>query len=111
MDLTMQTPVIRLDFRSDTVTRPTRGMRAAMAAAEVGDDVLGDDPTLKALEARLAALLGKEAGLFVPTGTMSTCFPPRRGPIRILPAGSIQSGMGGRDPRKDFQGRARPIFA
>ncbi|WP_234820079.1 MULTISPECIES: low-specificity L-threonine aldolase [Sinorhizobium] len=68
---TMQTPVIRLDFRSDTVTRPTLGMRAAMAAAEVGDDVLGDDPTVKALEARLAALLGKEAGLFVPTGTMS----------------------------------------
>lgn len=67
----MQTPVIRLDFRSDTVTRPTLGMRAAMAAAEVGDDVLGDDPTVKALEARLASLLGKEAGLFVPTGTMS----------------------------------------
>ncbi len=67
----MQTPVIRLDFRSDTVTRPTLGMRAAMAAAEVGDDVLGDDPTVKALEARLAALFGKEAGLFVPTGTMS----------------------------------------
>ncbi len=62
---------IRLDFRSDTVTRPTLGMRAAMAAAEVGDDVLGDDPTVQALEARLAALFGKEAGLFVPTGTMS----------------------------------------
>jgi len=67
----MQGNAFRLDFRSDTVTRPTLGMRAAVAAAEVGDDVLGDDPTVKALEARLAALFGKEVGLFVPTGTMS----------------------------------------
>ena len=67
----MQSNAIRLDFRSDTVTRPTPQMRAAMAAAEVGDDVLGDDPTVNALEARVAAMCGKEAGLFVPTGTMS----------------------------------------
>lgn len=67
----MRSDAIRLDFRSDTVTRPTSQMRAAMAAAEVGDDVLGDDPTVNALEARLAALIGKESGLFVPTGTMS----------------------------------------
>lgn len=60
-----------LDFRSDTVTRPTPGMRAAMAAAEVGDDVLGDDPTVLKLQERVAALLGKEAALFVPSGTMS----------------------------------------
>ena len=60
-----------LDFRSDTVTRPTAGMRAAMAAAEVGDDVFGDDPTVHRLQARVAELLGKEAALFVPSGTMS----------------------------------------
>lgn len=60
-----------IDLRSDTVTRPTPGMRAAMAAAEVGDDVFGDDPTVNRLEERLATLLGKEAALFVPSGTMS----------------------------------------
>ena len=65
----MNTAVI--DLRSDTVTRPTPAMRAAMAAAELGDDVFGDDPTVNALQARIAALLGKEAALFVPTGTMS----------------------------------------
>ena len=60
-----------IDLRSDTVTRPTAAMRAAMAAAEVGDDVFGDDPTVNALQARIASLLGKEAALFVPTGTQS----------------------------------------
>lgn len=59
------------DFRSDTVTRPSKGMRAAMAAAEVGDDVFGDDPTVNRLEAVLAERVGKEAGLFVPSGTQS----------------------------------------
>src|SRR5690242_5256937 len=59
-----------IDLRSDTVTKPTPEMRAAMAAAEVGDDVYGEDPTVNRLEARAAELLGKEAGLFVPTGTM-----------------------------------------
>lgn len=59
-----------LDFRSDTVTQPTDAMRHAMARAEVGDDVYGDDPTVNKLEARVAKLLGKEAALFVPTGTM-----------------------------------------
>jgi len=59
------------DFRSDTVTRPGPGMRAAMAAAEVGDDVLGDDPTVIALEAEVAELLGFDAALFVPSGTQS----------------------------------------
>src|SRR3712207_3389881 len=67
----MRSDAIRLDFRSDTVTRPTPQMRAAMAAAKVGDDVLGDDFTVKALEARVAALFGKEAGLLLPTGTMA----------------------------------------
>ena len=63
----MQLPI---DLRSDTVTRPTPGMRAAMAAAEVGDDVFGEDPTVRRLEERIAAMLGKEAALFVPSGTM-----------------------------------------
>lgn len=60
-----------IDLRSDTVTRPTAGMRAVMASAEVGDDVFGDDPTVNKLEQRTADLLGKEAALFVPSGTMS----------------------------------------
>src|SRR3546814_7720442 len=60
-----------IDLRSDTVTRPSPAMRAAMAAAEVGDDVYGDDPTVNALQARLAAELGFEAGLFLPSGTQS----------------------------------------
>jgi threonine aldolase len=59
-----------IDLRSDTVSRPTDAMRRAMAAAEVGDDVFGDDPTVNALEERAAELLGKEAGLFVVSGTM-----------------------------------------
>jgi threonine aldolase len=59
-----------IDLRSDTVTRPTPAMRRAMAEAEVGDDVYGEDPTINLLEQRAAALLGKEAALFVPTGTM-----------------------------------------
>jgi threonine aldolase len=58
------------DFRSDTVTRPTPEMRQAMAAAEVGDDVYSDDPTANLLEEESAAAVGKEAGVFVPTGTM-----------------------------------------
>ena len=58
------------DFRSDTVTRPTENMRKAMADAPVGDDVLGDDPTVQKLEAMAAEIMGKEAGLFVPSGTM-----------------------------------------
>ena len=57
------------DFRSDTVTRPSAGMRAAMAEAEVGDDVYGEDPTVRQLEEEIASELGKEAGLFVSSGT------------------------------------------
>lgn len=62
---------IRYDFRSDTVTKPSAGMRAAMAEAEVGDDVFGDDPTVNQLEQRLAGMLGKEAAIYVPSGTQS----------------------------------------
>ena len=61
----------RIDLRSDTVTQPTAPMRQAMANAAVGDDVLGDDPTVQRLEAMVAEMCGKEAGLFVPSGTMS----------------------------------------
>ena len=65
----MQTPPI--DLRSDTVTRPTMAMREAMMAAPLGDDVLGDEPTVQALEAKIAAICGKEAALYVPSGTMA----------------------------------------
>jgi threonine aldolase len=61
----------RIDLRSDTVTRPTAAMREAMARAEVGDDVYGEDPTVNLLQEEVAALLGKEAALFVPSGTMA----------------------------------------
>jgi len=61
----------RIDFRSDTVTRPDAAMRRAMAEAEVGDDVFGDDPTVLKLQERVADLLGKQAALFVPSGTMA----------------------------------------
>jgi len=62
---------IRYDFRSDTVTRPSAGMREAMAEAEVGDDVLGDDPSMRRLEETVAERLGKDAAVFVPSGTQS----------------------------------------
>ena len=68
-----------IDLRSDTVTRPTARMRQAMAEAEVGDDVFGEDPTVRRLEARVADLLGFEAALFVPSGTMGNAVA-----IRIL---------------------------
>ena len=60
-------PVV--DLRSDTVTRPTQAMRAAMAEAPLGDDVFGDDPSVNALQEKIASMLGFEAALFVPTGT------------------------------------------
>ena len=59
-----------VDLRSDTVTRPTPAMRRAMAAAEVGDDVFGEDPTVNKLEEKAAEISGKQAALFVPSGTM-----------------------------------------
>ena len=82
----------RIDLRSDTVTHPTHAMRAAMANAPVGDDVFGDDPTVVALEQRAAHLLGKEAALFVPSGTMGNLVSlmahvPRGGEV-IAPAES-----------------------
>ena len=64
-------PSTLIDLRSDTVTQPTAAMRAAMAAAPVGDDQYGEDPTINALQERLAALLGKERALWLPSGTMA----------------------------------------
>ena len=61
-----------IDLRSDTVTKPTPAMRNAMANADVGDDVYGEDPTVNLLEERAATILGKEAALLVPTGTMTS---------------------------------------
>lgn len=60
-----------IDLRSDTVTKPSPKMREAMAKAEVGDDVYGDDPTMNRLEQEIAKLFGKEESVFVPSGTMS----------------------------------------
>jgi threonine aldolase len=60
-----------IDLRSDTVTKPSEAMRAAMASAEVGDDVYGDDPTVNSLEERVAAMFGQQAGLFAPTGSLA----------------------------------------
>ena len=62
---------VRVDMRSDTVTRPTEGMRAAMMSAEVEDDVYGDDPTVNALQEKAASLLGKEAALLLSSGTQA----------------------------------------
>jgi threonine aldolase len=62
-----------IDLRSDTLTKPTPEMRRAMAEAEVGDDVYGEDPTINRLQEKAAALMGKEAALFVPTGSMGNC--------------------------------------
>jgi threonine aldolase len=60
-----------IDLRSDTVTQPTAAMREAMLRAPVGDDVFGDDPTVNALQERIAQITGKEAALFMPSGTQS----------------------------------------
>jgi threonine aldolase len=81
----------RVDLRSDTVTKPSAAMRAAMAAAEVGDDWFGDDPTVNRLQDRAAEVTGKEAALFVPTGTMANQIGLRlhfRGPGHLIVAES-----------------------
>ncbi|MDC6455172.1 low-specificity L-threonine aldolase, partial [Alphaproteobacteria bacterium] len=70
-DATYHNQPALIDLRSDTVTKPTAAMRQAMATAEVGDDVYGDDPTVNDLQDRVAKLLGKQAGLFVASGTQS----------------------------------------
>jgi threonine aldolase len=80
-----------IDLRSDTVTRPTPAMREAMARAEVGDDVYGEDPTVRALETRLAERLGKQAALFVPSGTMANQIAIR---IHTEPGDDVLCGEG-----------------
>src|SRR6202171_5287481 len=67
----MQQSTSPIDLRSDTVTRPSQAMRAAIAAAPVGDDQYGEDPTANLLQQKIAALLGKEAALWLPSGTMA----------------------------------------
>lgn len=93
-------PKIRINLLSDTQTRPTAAMRAAMAAAEVGDEQIGDDPSVNALCERVAELLGKEAALFMPSGTMcnvaATLVHCRRGDeILAHPAAHLISREGG----------------
>jgi threonine aldolase len=78
-----------VDLRSDTVTRPTAAMRAAMAAAEVGDDVFGDDPTVNRLEAEIAALFGHDSALFTPSGTMANQIAVQ---LLVPPAGELLAG-------------------
>ena len=75
-----------VDLRSDTVTRPSEAMRSAMARAEVGDDVYGEDPTVGLLEARVAALLGHEAGVFVPSGSLGNQLGVR---LLVPPGGEL----------------------
>ena len=67
-------PSDRVDLRSDTITQPTLAMREAMASAIVGDDVFGEDPTVIELQERMASIMGKEAGLMVPSGTMANAI-------------------------------------
>ena len=92
MNAPTPTPARIVDLRSDTLTRPTPAMRRAMAEAEVGDDVYGEDPTVARLEATVAEMAGKEAGLFVPSGTMGNQIAlaahTRRGVEVIAPVGA-----------------------
>jgi len=121
----------RIDLRSDTVTRPTAAMRRVMAEAEVGDDVYGEDPGAHALEAETTALLGKEAALFVPSGTMANqlalLLHCRRGDEVIVGEGAhckeyesgggaawagvqfAEAGRGGTFGVADFEAAVRPI--
>jgi threonine aldolase len=77
------------DLRSDTVTRPSKGMREAIANAEVGDDVFGDDPTVAELETRVASLFGHEASLFAPSGTMANQIALQ---LVVRPGGELLAG-------------------
>src|SRR5947209_19521174 len=81
--MTESAPEEVVDLRSDTVTKPTPGMRRAIADAVVGDDVYGEDPTVNALEAYVAELLGHEAGLYCPSGSMANMLGVRV----VVPAG------------------------
>src|SRR3954447_24612626 len=93
-------PDAPIDLRSDTVTRPTREMRAAMADAEVGDDVLDGDPTMLELEERVAGILGASAALWTPSGSMGNLIALmshlRRGDSFLAPGGAhvLDAGLG-----------------
>ena len=80
-----------IDLRSDTVTRPSAAMREAMAAAPVGDDVYGEDPTVNRLQERVAELLGKEAALYVPSGSMANQIAIK---IHTQPGDDVLAGQG-----------------
>ena len=104
-----------IDLRSDTVTKPTPEMRQAMLEAEVGDDVYGEDPTVNRLEQRAAEIAGKEAALFVPTGTMGNTIAVKlhterlqeiRGIVPPLYALPLGCAFAPRCPRADDQCRA-----
>ena len=91
-----------VDLRSDTVTKPSAAMRRAMAEAEVGDDGFGEDPTVSRLEAEFAERLGKEAAVFVPSGTMGNQIA-----LRLLGVPGTRVVAGGRSTSSPTSG-ARP---
>ena len=93
-----------IDLRSDTLTKPTEAMRAAMARAEVGDDVYGEDPTVRALEERVAGLFGHEAALFTPTGSMANVLAV--GSLVAAGPGGALRGVGAHRPRRARRARA-----
>ena len=95
-----------IDLRSDTVTLPTDAMRAAMAAAPLGDDQFGEDPSVNLLQERVAALLGKEAGLFVPTGTMANQLP-----LKLSGRATTSSSARRATPSGTRRARPRPTRA
>jgi threonine aldolase len=103
-----------VDLRSDTVTRPTAGMRKAMYEAEVGDDVYGEDPTVRALEQEAAALLGHEDAMYVPSGTMGnlvalrTCAQPGQEVLAELDAHIVSYELGGIAALAGIQSRTLP---
>ena len=93
-----------IDLRSDTLTRPSEPMRLAMARAEVGDDVYGEDPTVRRLEERVAGLFGHEAALFMPTGSMANVLAVRS----LVAPGRRCSASRGRTSRAPSSGRTAP---
>src|SRR3954469_16240282 len=94
-----------IDLRSDTVTRPSAAMRAAMTEAPVGDDVFGEDPTVNALQERAATLLGKEAALYVPSGSMANQIALK---VHCQPGDDVIIGEGAHNHRYE-SGAARAI--
>ena len=96
----------RVDLRSDTVTTPSEAMRRAMAAAEVGDDWYGDDPTVNRLQELAAELTGKEAAIYVPTGTMANQIGLQAARRRGRAPGAVRGAFARRDDGDDDLGRA-----